>query len=104
MIRLNEIQQQQQGILPFIQELVLQHENATYEVTERDIQVDIPTLPYGFSYAFFERFGWQAFLVPKSKLIEENFSNELYVKLQDIATNYNQTMRFEESPELHLFS
>jgi hypothetical protein len=101
---MNEIQQQQIGIIPSIQELTAIHPEATYEVQERDILVHVEDLPYSFTFSYFERFGWQAFLVPKESLIEEDFSHILYEKLQSIATTYNKSMRIFEKPETALFS
>lgn len=101
---MNEIQQQQKGILPSIHEITQEHPDATYEVKERDILVHVEDLPFSFTFSYFERFGWQAFLVPKDSFIVEDFSHTLYEKLQSIATTYNHSMRIYEKPETVLFT
>lgn len=101
---LNEANPQQMGILPSIHELTHNHPNASYEIQENDIMVYVEELPYSFTFSYFERFGWQAFLVPKEFIVEEDFSHNLYEELQSIATTYNESMRIYEKPELSLFS
>lgn len=100
---MDEKNQQQQGILPAIQELINAYPYMSYEVQERDILVHVEELPYSFSFSFFEQFGWQTFLMPKELLIEEDFSHELYEKLQSIANTYNESMNITEKPETSMF-
>lgn len=98
------ISEEQRGIIPSIEEVIKEHEEITYMIQDKDIVVDAKELPFSFTFSYFERFGWQAFLVPKSSLVEEDFSHNLYQVFQNIATSYNHTLRIYEKPESHLFS
>jgi len=102
-ILVTDISKRKNSILPSIEEIVQQQPGASCSIQGEDILVDIESLSFSFTFSYFERFGWQAFLVPKTTMITEDFSHPIYDRLQSIATTYNEYLRIYERPEKVLF-
>lgn len=98
------IENHKRRILPSIEQSLSSFSGTNISFIENDIHIDIEELPYSFSFSFFQRFGWQVFLVPKKSIIEEDFSHELYEILQAVANTYNENIKITEKPEQVLFS
>lgn len=97
------MEERQKWILPALEEMKNLHESMSIQTSDDGILVSMQELPYDFTYVHFDRFGWQIFLVPKHRLVEDDFSHNLYSDLQQIADRYNSLQGITEKPEDVLF-
>lgn len=101
---MSSLEDRQKWIIPALEEMKTLHETMNIQASDDEIIVSMQELPYDFTYVHFERFGWQIFLVPKERLIEDDFSHQLYFDLQKIADGYNAVQGITEKPEDVVFN